>query len=80
VCAYLPAFTHECRFSAFSSVFVCMGFKLISPRSAQADLWVDGFALVAIFHDGNIYLLVLIKALAEETLESLFLDVCIYYF
>lgn len=30
-------------------------------------LWLDGFALVAIFHNENIYLLVLIKALAGVT-------------
>lgn len=34
-------------------------------------LWVDGFALVAIFHNDNVYLLVLIKAVAGEPLESL---------
>lgn len=62
------------QYSAFSSVLVCMKFRLVSPRSAQVDLWlpwVDGFALVAIFHNGNTYLLVLIKVLAEEPLESL---------
>lgn len=32
---------------------------------------MNGFALVAIFHNGKTDLLVLIKALAEEALESL---------
>lgn len=50
--------------SAWSSGWYLPG----QPKHIFGCLWVDGFALVAIFYNGNIYLLVLIRTLAEEPL------------